>query len=743
MDDIGNDQNIEMNNHDENMVDHNDGNDNNDNDNNNDNGNHHDNDDNGNNNEEEAANRDQGDDDGDGDGDDADDDSVNNDNIMDIDAVENNNNDVIDGGVATDQLPHERSTDCPMVLYFECDESLSPSLPANSTVSIGLDKTTKLSAVFERFCHFVSSYKSPGIHIDLNDFEFVHCSILNPSDNVETAALMKDDRIRVQRNQEKERKVEAEWKKEIRHSDRTYFQQMRTLLPDLNPSPLKCDVIFHCEGKIKDEQGYKQEVLSPFVRGHSSMIAKRCTWLAKKIEAAKDSSDQVQLQEQAQLQEQVHLRQHNIDNQNIQNIFPVYDNDNDSDNNNNNNNNNINININNSNNNNAVPIPETDGAYPSWRPGRLSGINIDKSGNTANEVEDDDDDENDANYTLKSGNLSVDCIDFDNSENVRSASPVIPFFGTSHNNIPKVALMHPPEAVKLLLEYCYTNRVIPLGYEAFKMAHIPIEESTVQKEMREYTGPVEPYGKSSWPNTGIPTVNLSVALAGIKLAEEAGLSRLSLMCEVAASQLVTSTSLLEALALCEEQHRSSGNQLLYLRKAVMLYHILGHGPRGVNDLSSMPSFQRTLKDRSDVVVPSLMMGVFEAIKNELGTDENDNKNDSHNTNSTTHYYAKLDEDDKIKRESERTRRRKERWNKRSKKSFDPLNPYRIEKKDVALCSRVILNDDMEFLSAERNDDIYASSKCRNNIFDFGESQHHRAVGKHNTNRSSSRNRRRR
>jgi len=110
-----------------------------------------------------------------------------------------------------------------------------------------------------------------------------------------------------------------------------------------------------------------------------------------------------------------------------------------------------------------------------------------------------------------------------------------------------------------------------------------------------------------------------------------------------------------------------------------------------------------------------------------------------------HYYLsdRLDEDDKIKRESERTRRRKERWNKRSKKSFDPLNPYRIEKKDVALCSRVILNDDMEFLSAERNDDIYASSKCRNNIFDFGESQHHRAVGKHNTNRSSSRNRRRR
>ncbi len=107
----------------------------------------------------------------------------------------------------------------------------------------------------------------------------------------------------------------------------------------------------------------------------------------------------------------------------------------------------------------------------------------------------------------------------------------------------------------------------------------------------------------------------------------------------------------------------------------------------------------------------------------------------------------------MKRESERSRRRNERWNKRSRKYLDPLlNPYRIETRDVAFCSRVVLNDDMEFLSVsdERNDEIYASSsKCRNNIFDFGESSHHRAVvgyrtvSKSSANRSSSRNRRRR
>jgi hypothetical protein len=447
---------------------------------------------------------------------------------------------------------------------------------------------------------------------------------------------MKDDRIKVQRNQEKERKADAEWSSVIRDSDRQYFQQMRTLLPDLSPSPLQSDVIFHCKGKIKDEQGYKQEVLSTFVRGHSALIAKRCSWLAMKIETAKETTDL----------SHSHPPQHNDDSQDSQEIVPLFRNDNSSSVNNNIDDINVNNNNNSSSNNNAVPIPETDGTYPTWQGSRSSGINIAKTENRANAVEDDDDDSNYA-YSNNSRNISVDCIAPDNHDSIRSNSPGIgiSFFGANIYNTPQVTLSHPPEAVKLLLEYCYTNRVVPLGLKAFKKSYRPINEHTIEKEMREHTGPVNPFSKSAWPNDGMPMISLSVALAGIQLAEEARLPRLSLMCEIAASELVSHVSVLEALALCEEQHRSTGNQLIHLRKAVMLYYILGRGPRGVNDVSSLPSFLRTLKDRSDVVVPSLMMGVMETIRDKQGIDINDNHKDSdklraQREDSTLHCYAK-------------------------------------------------------------------------------------------------------
>ena len=50
----------------------------------------------------------------------------------------------------------------------------------------------------------------------------------------------------------------------------------------------------------------------------------------------------------------------------------------------------------------------------------------------------------------------------------------------------------------------------------------------------------------------------------------------------------------------------------------MLYYILGRGPKGVNDLASMSSFKRTLKEKSDDVVPSLLMGIMETVKHVLG-----------------------------------------------------------------------------------------------------------------------------
>lgn len=454
---------------------------------------------------------------------------------------------------------------------------MSTAIPKGTTISIGLDKTTKLSAVFERFCVFVNTYKQEEsrICVEMKDLEFLHCSILDPSDTVETAALMKNDRIKVYRNQVKRRKSETIFMKEKRDSDRLYFQQMRTLLPDLNPSPLKCDVIFHCKGKIKDEQGYKQEVLSTFVKGYSSILSRRCKWLSRQIMMARESD--------------VNQDQRN-------NILPIYEN---------------------SNNEVVVAIPEIDGAFVPWRVNEnQNNLNNPEPGNIANPVEDDEDDHDYNRPYSSSGAISGDHRDNYSNDGIRSSSPIISFFGSHTSNALQVTLMHPPEAVKLLLEYCYTNRVVPLGYKAFKQSFKPIVEYTIRNDMREVSGPIAPFVKSSWPNRGLPTISLSVALAGIQLAEEAKLPRLSLMCEVAAAQLVNPTSVLKALALCEEQKQKTGNNLLYLRKEIMRYHILGHGRRGVNDLSSMPSWIKTLHEKSDVVVPSLMKGVKETILDE-------------------------------------------------------------------------------------------------------------------------------
>ena len=448
------------------------------------------------------------------------------------------------------------------------------------TVSIGLEKTTRLSAVFSRYCEFANSYViNQKLNVDPADLEFSHCSALAPSDTAETAALMKNDRIKVHRVQLKERRAIAENTRAQRDSDREYFSQMRNLLPDKTPAQLKCDVVFHCRGKITDENGYKQEVLTTYVRGHSALLSKRCKWLAKQIEVAKGD-----LLLGDDLEEDI--------------VFEA-------------------------NNNGAFPIPDNDDGDIRAGARRIENEEYDQR---ANAVEDDEDDERDIalhkiqDVSADESGSNPNAVPIDGG-NDRDRSPGIPYVGGNFPDILRVVLSHPPEAVKLLLEYCYSNRVIPLGQMAFIESYKPVDSNTVDPLLADLLGPVSPFynprGLRS-PNSGMPTVSLSVALAGIQLAEEAKIPRLSLMCEIAASQVVTANTVLEALALCEQQHKATGNRLTHLRKAVMLHHILGRGRKGVNDLSNMASFKRTLKEKSDVVVPSLMMGVMETVKCVLG-----------------------------------------------------------------------------------------------------------------------------
>ena len=94
--------------------------------------------------------------------------------------------------------------------------------------------------------------------------------------------------------------------------------------------------------------------------------------------------------------------------------------------------------------------------------------------------------------------------------------------------------------------------------------------------------------------------------------------QLFLMCEIAASKLVTEHMSLEALALCKHQPKATRNKLTHIRSAVTIKYVLGEEIRGVDELYSMPSFKRTLKEKSEFMVPSLLMGVMETFKQVYG-----------------------------------------------------------------------------------------------------------------------------
>jgi hypothetical protein len=53
----------------------------------------------------------------------------------------------------------------------------------------------------------------------------------------------------------------------------------------------------------------------------------------------------------------------------------------------------------------------------------------------------------------------------------------------------------------------------------------------------------------------------------------------------------------------------------------MLHHVLGFGPKGVEKLAGMASFNKTLKEKYEDAVPSLMMGILETVKSLKGDKE--------------------------------------------------------------------------------------------------------------------------
>ena len=502
------------------------------------------------------------------------------------------------------------------LLFFTCDEVLDvapnhPILRPGVIVSIGLEKNTKLSSVFFRFAQFCN--EASAEKIELNDLEFFHCQLLNGNDTMEASALMKNDKIHVRRVRTAEREAEAERKRLQRDADRTYFQQLRHLMPDLGGSKTS-DVVLDCRGKLVDESGRNQQLLCTTVRAHSAILSKRCKWIAAIIQQAKIEAAQKSILEQSRS---------------------------------------------------TTP----DGGRVGQEFLDVNARRIESDSKMADEVEEDDEIEVLAYPFDSCKRIASGAAEIENDEDeeqasliprveepCRSGSPILcaqPQSRSAKDLLWVTLQDHSPEAIKLLLEYCYTNRVIPLGQEAFVQS--------CRTKPHKHQGPIPPYqnsasGSRRWPNNGHPIVSFPVALAGIALAEEAGMHRLSLMCEVAASQLLSLTNVVEALSMCTNQKFLTGNSLPRLRKSAMEI-VFKSGSRGVIELGRSPAFRRALEERASVIVPTLLEGTMEAVT--LHEKARGLKGDR--SALTVSCFDDLDRDDCYKRERERRKRRMERW----------------------------------------------------------------------------------
>ena len=434
------------------------------------------------------------------------------------------------------------------MLFLECAETIEgfddhPVLSPGTVVCIGLEKASKLGAVFERFVDFANEHsQNRRLRLQVQDLEFVHCSILRYSDTPEASALMKNDRIRVQKSTRDEKAMETDAIFMQREADRNYFESLRGLMTDITGS---CDIVLDCQGKLLDENGLNQEVLRTTLRGHSAILSKRCKWLGRLIRKAREDLGRrsiVSIPDIDNFRDQ-HLRVESDDGDDGIAALPY-------------------------------PAEALDDS-------RIEG---------ATEIENDDDEE-------------AHCF----SSTSRSGSP-LPTSSYASDLLWVTIPKHPPEAVKLLLEYCYTNSIIPLGQDAFEVAwNPPDKEGTSPSLLRPLS--------RQWPDKSKrknPTVSLATALAGIALAEDANLERMSLMCEVAACNLVESSNVVEALSMCTRQNELTGNPLKRLRKASMALVLRR---RDVDHLTTTLSFKRALREpeRSAALVPSLLIGAMEAV----------------------------------------------------------------------------------------------------------------------------------
>eukprot|EP00522_Entomoneis_paludosa_P008308 CAMPEP_0172458122 /NCGR_PEP_ID=MMETSP1065-20121228/25907_1 /TAXON_ID=265537 /ORGANISM="Amphiprora paludosa, Strain CCMP125" /LENGTH=644 /DNA_ID=CAMNT_0013212213 /DNA_START=129 /DNA_END=2063 /DNA_ORIENTATION=+ len=528
--------------------------------------------------------------------------------------------DTLEGGVADGDERANSASDADIVLYFLCSESFKdhpdhPILKPGVKVRIGLGKNTRLSAVMQRYVYVCNQELSVDGNnnitcntIELADLEFVHAAVLKGSDTAEQGALMKDDVVRVRQNRWEQHEREREANRMQRESDVGFLEEMRALVDNQANSTIALD----CHGPPlpSGRNVFSRQRQGTTIFCDASLVSKRCPWLGRTISGALAGVLEPVEDGAERAKSVVSLPE---------------------------------------------PLGDVDSSPSVKAPPKPDGDDpIEDAANLG------DDDEFEDDHPIQVLDFAPRLADRDimnqnedaaaqieNDDDSQGEAENLELGGRSIVVIPN----HPVEAMRLLLEYCYTNRVISLGQEAFRIA------ARTKPSPREYKGNLPPFGMKRWPGRGEPTVSFELAAATLTLAEEASMPRFSLMCEVAASHLVSPSNVVEALMLCKRTQDQWGNQLQRLRRAAMevVFHSRAYGV--YDNIYKQPSFKESVVKKAPLLVPSLFKGTADCVEESLGKKQYHNFKERDWKTSLYEDCRRYDDEDKLKRARERAKYR--------------------------------------------------------------------------------------
>ena len=224
---------------------------------------------------------------------------------------------------------------------------------------------------------------------------------------------------------------------------------------------------------------------------------------------------------------------------------------------------------------------------------------------------------------------------------------------------------HSPDAVKLLLEYCYTNRCLSLGTPGFthhvdlKKPIFPHQQNSLSRNKAKSPSPktstntldyirtlhqqqvlnsnnppatdqnlnggfYDPvfHNKKFVPSTTFnkldlpefPTTTFQIAIEALQLAEEAKLPKFSLMCELSACALLNSSNVAHGLVQCSYQMMTSGNPLNHLKPACLEFL---QDVDNVNAAAKDSKFLKCLSEQGIYILPAVLKGITEALPHPL------------------------------------------------------------------------------------------------------------------------------